>query len=170
METQRLRISTHNVNGFENSRSFLKSRCNNESDTIQCIQEHWLRPPCKKVKGITALRDRHDYFDGYGTSAMKTAVQKKILSGRPYGGTGFLWNKKLATSLKPRQEYQHERITVLEILNSRNTILCINAYLPYLNTSNVAEQTAIYLDTVGYIDFILSDNPGCYFLLLGDYL
>ena len=169
METQQLRISTHNVNGFENSRSFLKSRCTNESDTIQCIQEHWLRPPFRKIKGVTALRDLHEDFDGYGTSAMKKAVQTKILSGRPYGGTGFLWNKKLASSLKPRQEYQHERITVLEILNSRNTILCINAYLPYLNTSNIVEQSAIYHDTIGYIDYIVSSNPGCDFLLLGDF-
>ena len=100
---------------------------------------------------------------------MKTSVEKKILTGRPYGGTGFLWNKNLSDSLRPRQEYKHDRVSVLEIVDSRNTILIINAYLPYYNNSKVAEQTIAYHDTIGYIDHIMSSNPGCYFILLGDF-
>ena len=32
-----------------------------------------------------------------------------------------------------------------------------------------AEQTAIYNDTIGYIDHVINSNPGCYFVLLGDF-
>ena len=169
MDRRRLRISTHNVNGFDSSRNFLRSRCADEPETIQCIQEHWLRPPFKKVKGVNELRHLHEDFDGYGTSAMKSTMEKKILAGRPYGGTGFLWNKNLSDSLRPRQEYKHDRVSVLEILDSRNTVLIINAYLPYYSSSKVVEQTAAYHETIGYIDHIMSSNPGCYFILLGDF-
>ena len=100
---------------------------------------------------------------------MKSTMEKQILTGRPYGGTGFLWNKNLSNSLQPRQEYKHDRVSVLEVLDSRNTVLIINAYLPYYNSSKVTEHTAAYRDTIGYIEYIISSNPGCHFILLGDF-
>ena len=133
----RVSFSTHNLNGFTRNKEFLRSRCRNESDTIQCLQEHWLKPPFKRVKGVNELQHLHDDFEGFGGSAMKDSIGKNIQKGRPYGGTGFLWNKKFAKCIQPRIDLKHERVTVLELKDERFNILCVNGYLPYLDKSNI---------------------------------
>ena len=169
MAKRTFKLSTHNLNGFARNEDFLRSRCENEPETIHCLQEHWLRPPFKKTKGVNRFRHLHKDFDGYATSAMKKSMTQEILSGRPYGGTGFLWNKKLSNCLKPRVEYAHERITVLEIEDMNGSILCINAYFPYYNTSKVAEHLTIYNEVIGYIEYIICENPQSRFILAGDF-
>ena len=88
----RLNLVSHNINGFNSSESFLRTLCEDDFDSIICIQEHWLRPAYKKLKSVNQLRTVHDNFDGYGVSAMKHVHNDAILSGRPYGGTGFIFN------------------------------------------------------------------------------
>jgi len=56
------------------------------------IQEHWLRPNHKSYVGVNTLRSTHKDYEGYGTSGKD--VEAKIVRGRPYGGTGWLWPKK----------------------------------------------------------------------------
>ena len=94
-------ISTHNINGYSRSKEFLHSLCGDEPNAIRAIQEHWLRPPYKKQFGVNQLRSVHPDFDGFGTSAMKKTSESKINIGRPYGGTGFIYNKKISKCLKP---------------------------------------------------------------------
>ena len=169
MAGTRVTFSSHNLNGFNRNRSFLNSRCVNEPDTIQCLQEHWLKPPFKRVKGVNELRFVHDEFEGFGTSAMKDSINNRILKGRPYGGTGFLWNKKFSNCIKPRLDIKHERVTALEINDKRFNILCINAYLPFFDTSRINEQVSIYNDTIGFIEQIMTSHPNFKFILLGDF-
>jgi hypothetical protein len=57
------------------------------------MQETWLKPPYKKHLGVNELRSFCDGFHGYGISAMENLT--KIQRGRPYGGTGYLYPKKL---------------------------------------------------------------------------
>ena len=165
----RITFSTHNLNGFTRNRNCLYSRCVNEPNTIQCLQEHWLKPPFKRVKGVNELRHVHDEFEGFGTSAMKDSIGNNILKGRPYGGTGFLWNKKFTKCMKPRLDLKHDRVTVLEIVDARFKILCINTYLPYLDVSRIDGQMAMYNDTIGFIEQIMTNHSGYKFILLGDF-
>ena len=169
MADQTVTFSTHNVNGFHRNKNFLNSRCSEEPNTIQCIQEHWLRPPFKRTKGVNELKHVHNEFEGYGTSAMKNTIGTKILRGRPYGGTGFIWNKKYANCINPRFDLKHDRMTVLEISDSRYDILCINVYLPFLDTSRLNEQINAYCDTLGFIDNVLTCHPNHEIILLGDF-
>ena len=162
----RITFSTHNLNGFTRNRNCLYSRCVNEPNTIQCLQEHWLKPP---FKGVNELRHVHDEFEGFGTSAMKDSIGNNILKGRPYGGTGFLWNKKFTKCMKPRLDLKHDRVTVLEIVDARFKILCINTYLPYLDVSQIDGQMAMYNDTIGFIEQIMTNHSGYKFILLGDF-
>ena len=99
-------ISTHNINGYARSKEYLRDSCERTPDAIRALQEHWLRPPYKKQFGVNQLRCLHPDFDGYGTSAMSKTVQAKVASGRPYGGTGFIYNKKYAKCLKPLVKLQ----------------------------------------------------------------
>ena len=162
-------LSTLNVNGFARNKEFIFSHCDNNPNSIRAIQEHWLKPPYKKHAGVNQLRTLHPEFDGFGSSAMKKSVDSQIMKGRPYGGTGFLYNKKFSKCLKPLLNYSHERITVLQLETDSCTILLINVYFPYYNTSDLATHTALYRDTIGFVENIMLQNPGCKYIILADF-
>ena len=121
-------LSTHNIHGFNGSREFLKDRCERLPNSIFCIQEHWLRPPFKNFKSINQIRSVHSKFDGYGVSAMKSTHNSGISSGRPFGGTAFIFNKQFTPFLRPLIKYEHERISVMELLDIDGSIIIINVY------------------------------------------
>ena len=161
-------ISSHNVNGFNHSKNFLYSLCDKFPDAIRAIQEHWLAPPYKKQQGVNRLRALHPDFDGFGNSAMKKDVENKVRLGRGYGGTGFLYNKKFASSIKQLVQYKHERVSVLKLSGNDNNIILINSYLPYYKTNDLANYIALYQDTLSYIENVIVENRTCGFVLLLD--
>ena len=164
----RITISSQNINGFARNEAYVKGLCEKFPNSIRGFQEHWLKPPYKKHAGVNKLRHVHDNFDGWGTSAMKQQMEKQVRLGRPFGGTGFLWDKKLSMAVKPRIEYKHERVSVLELNGKNEKILIINAYMPYFTTSQIDEQVALYTDTVGFIDSVMEMNNDCSFILMSD--
>ena len=166
--TSGLTISSHNVNGFSHSKDFLYSLCENYPNAIRGLQETWLAPPYKKTMGVNRLRCLHPNFDGHGNSAMKKDVQSKVRTGRPYGGTGFLFNKKHSSSIKPLVSYKHERVSVLKVSSNIGDIIMINGYLPYFNPRDILNQKILYQETLAYIENIIHDHVGCHFILLLD--
>ena len=98
---QSITISSHNVRGYENNKSYIQRKCNN-GDLIMAIQEHWLRPHHKSHSGVNVLRSTHKDYEGFGTSGMN--IDSRITRGRPYGGTGWLWPRKLLPFIKPRYD------------------------------------------------------------------
>ena len=94
----------------------------------------------QKQFGVNQLRCLHPDFDGFGTSAMAKSSELKVLSGRPYGGTGFVYNKKFSKCLKPLLNYTHERVTVLELSAEEGRFILINVYFPYFNSSDLDYQ------------------------------
>ena len=101
-------IVSHNINGFNGSKSFLETKCDDNINSIICVQEHWLRPAFKNVKSVNQLRSVHTNFDGYGVSGMKNVHHTSIMTGRPYGGTGFIFNKEFNPFLQPVLKYEGE--------------------------------------------------------------
>ena len=166
--TTSLRLRTHNINGFENSKECLFHECEDESFDVLAIQEHWLRPSFKKEKGTNKIKTLHQQFDGFATSGMTSHVGKTIIKGRPFGGTGFLFNRKLSKCLRARVDIKHERITVMELSTSRYPILLINAYMPYfISTSNNA-QIAEYQQTLSFLQSIMHSHPNHNYIIFMD--
>ena len=163
-----LTLSTHNVNGYRNSKEFLHSRCNDATHAVYAIQEHWLKPPICRHPGVNLLKSLHPKFDGFGSSAMTNKINSQILKGRPFGGTGFLFSRNLSLSLWPRTDYIHERVSVMEMSTSRGITLLINAYLPFYDTRNLEAQTSLFKDTIAFIENIIHANVNCSFILLMD--
>ena len=161
-------LSTHNVNGFRNSEDFLRSRCEESSHAVFAIQEHWLKPHIRRQPGVNLLKTLHPKFDGFGTSAMTSKMSSEILKGRPFGGTGFIFSKNLSLSLRPRLDYTHDRVTVMELSTSKGVTLLINAYLPFYDTRNLDAQICLFKDTVAFIENIIRSNVNCSFILLMD--
>ena len=100
---------------------------------------------------------------------MKNAIETRIIKGRPFGGTGFLYNKKFANCLKPLHNYVHERVTVMKLESESYHILLINVYFPYFNTRDQAAQIAAYRDTLGFVENVMSDNTNCKDMILEDF-
>ena len=163
-----LKLISHNVNGFDRNENFVTDLSLSLAPCIYGLQEHWLRPPSKRNVGVNRLMTLNPNLDGWGTSAMKTKMQNKILTGRPFGGTGYVWSKILSNSIKPRSEYVHERVTVLELHASIGSILLINCYMPFFDSNKIDSQFDIYTDVLGFIDSVIRDNPGSGVILLGD--
>ena len=165
MDKVRIDISSHNINGFKND--YLNLRCESAPNSIFCIQEHWLRPTYKKVRSINQLRVVHPLFDGYGVSAMNESHYQKVNVGRGYGGTGFIFNKKYAPFLKPLIQYESDRLTVLEIKDQDRSILLINVYFPYKQSSE--DHRIQYLEILGRVENVLMSNPTARFIIVGDF-
>ena len=169
MDDNVITISTHNVNGYTRSKDFLRSLCDDVPNAIRGLQEHWLRPPYKKQHGVNQLRCLHPNFDGFGTSAMKKSNETKVNIGRPFGGTGFLYNKKYSDCLRPLLNYSHERVTVMELSTESTRILLINAYMPYYNSRDLAAYLNMYRETLGFIENVMSQNRDSQFIILADF-
>ena len=163
-----LEILSHNVNGYERNKEFIRDTCCSFPISVYGIQEHWLRPPSKKYPGVNVLKTLHPDLDGWGKSAMKNKMETKILQGRPFGGTGFVWSKSISSIIRPKNNYTHDRVTVIEISSALGSIIVINCYLPYFNINNIASQTDIYAETIGFIDHVINDNPEASIVLMGD--
>ena len=138
-------------------------------NSIRAIQEHWLLPPYKRQQGANQLRFAHPSFDGYGTSAMSYSSESKVMSGRPYGGTGFVFHKKYAKCLKPLIGISHERVTALELQTDNEKIIVINCYFPFHNLRDIENYTAMYRETIGFVDNILHQNRDSECIILADF-
>ena len=163
-----LKLRSHNIHGFNSSKDFLYQSCNNDDFSILAIQEHWLRPACRKVKGTNQLKVLHPDFDAFGCSAMDSQVESSIMKGRPFGGTGFIFNKMLSNSLRARVDLKHPRVSVMELSVTNHNLLLINAYMPFYNTSSLPDQLTDYRNTVAFIENIMTSNPSHKFILFMD--
>lgn len=167
--TTTITFSTHNVNGYKRSKEFLLSQCKNNANSIRAIQEHWLRPPYKKQFGVNQLRCLHPDFDGFGSSAMKKDIESKISSGRPFGGTGFIFHKKYSSCVKPLLNHSHERVSVLELNTKSERIILFSCYFPYYNSRDLENYISMYRDTVGFVDSVMHAHRDAKFILLADF-
>ena len=163
-----LNVVSFNVMGFKKSKPFLRSYLDKSTNTILAIQEHWLLPSYKKNSGVNALKNVHDDFDGWGFSAMNDAIRTDVRLGRPYGGTGFVFDKSLSLALKPCISHKYPRVTAIELNTLNSHVLLINAYMPFLNTSNVDDCKSDYFETLSQIQSIIRDFPESEFIICMD--
>ena len=168
MEDTKITISTHNVNGFGHSKSFLFDLCEKFPNAIRGIQEHWLAPPYKKQLGVNRLRSLHPDFDGFGNSAMKRENETKVRMGRPFGGTGFLFPRKYSQNIKPLIKYNHERVSIMQMTTTEMNVLLISVYLPFYNTRDLQNSILNYQETLSFVEMAINENPHFKVILLLD--
>ena len=154
-----MKIRSHNLNGFNNSKEYVYNECHDNSFSILAIQEHWLKPTHRRHMGTNAPKVLHPKFDAYATSGMASQLGQRILKGRPYGGTGFLFHKSLSKCIRARTDIIHERVSVMELSTITENILLVSAYMPYFNTDNNPEQLVEYQSTVAFLENIMENHP-----------
>ena len=57
------------------------------------------------------------------------------------GGTGFVWSKTISFIIRPKNEYIHERVTVVEIKSALGPVLIINCYLTTFSLVRISFHT-----------------------------
>ena len=119
------------------------------------------------MNSINQLRSVHDSFDGYGASAMKDVHKSVTRNGRPYGGTGFVFNKRFSPFLRPELCYEGERMTVMKLLDADYDVFIINVYFPFRRNGD--EHRVEYLELLGSIENVIVSNPAAKFIVVGDF-
>ena len=123
----KLKVASYNCKNVKSSIAEIKELC------IQCdivfLQETWL---LKCELGV--LSGISDVFYGNGTSAIND--ESGVLHGRPHGGIGVLWNKKLQNC---KAVLCDERIMLFELKCGQQKILFVNVYMPFCCYDNLPD-------------------------------
>ena len=98
---------------------------------------------------------------------MKNIHNTAIMTGRPYGGTGFIYNKDFTSFLYPVLAYEGERVSVMKLIDVDFTIFLINVYFPYKQLTD--EHRVQYLELLGTVEDIMTANPTAKFIITGDF-
>jgi len=152
-----LSLCTFNCRSVKNSRPDVWELCNNHD--IVCVQEHWLMS-----HELDNLSQIHDDCLSWATSAMD--ISNNVLTGRPYGGTGILYKRKIAHSVTV-VDTGEPRMTALNIQTNKGPTLLVNVYMPtdYGNYDCYEE----YLDICTKINALFNDTDAVFLIIVGDF-
>jgi exonuclease III len=148
-------VQSLNCNGFK---SFLPcidlvlKNCD-----ILCLQELMI------IKQECNILNNADLdFYGYGISPVNG--EDGIITGRPYGGVGFLWRKSIDEAVQVINS-DHNWLSCLKVSTKKKEFYVINVYLPYECQSNVENYNDCLAKLALYVDNI---NSTCIYIV-GDF-
>ena len=111
--------------GYKGSNAFISGLCDIYDICFVC--EHWMK---NSDISFVQLRLRKELKWSY----FKTSIDSEtVLSGRGYGGVGFICKQKPNISYR-RMDIESDRILGLSVYNDATLILhVIGVYMPYFN-------------------------------------
>jgi len=117
------------------------------------IQEHW-----KSSHDLDEILNFSENYNGFGISAMDTALKRGVLVGRPYGGCAILVNNSLSHFTKLL--FASDRFVLVSI----GSLIVINVYMP-----NYSTQVNNVCDTMlNEISAIINNHPNSLCIFGGD--
>ena len=123
-KNEELSVVTYNCRGLTASLHDIEHLC--AMYHIIFLQVTWL---AKQTLGkLTDISDMH-----FACGTAEVDYTKGITSGRPYGGTAILWNKKLNAKIFMNQD---QSIVGLEVCLDSGTLNFLNVYMLYCCDSN----------------------------------
>lgn len=132
------------------------------STDIFLLQETWLSDATS-----SRLGDIFNNFIYLHSSAMEDKLSNNILTGRPFGGTAILVNKRIAHCISPIVT-DTARITALCYKNSSaQDLLICSVYMPWNNNS--FDQRIEYDLTIGVLQSVIDRHVGCSIVAGGDF-
>jgi len=126
-KNEELSVVTYNCRGLTASLHDIEQLC--AMYHIIFLQETWLAK--QTLDKLTDISDNH-----FACGTAEVDYTKGITSGRPYGGTAILWNKKLNANIFMNQD---QSIIGLEVCLDSSSLNFINVYMPYCCDSNYDE-------------------------------
>ena len=152
LQTERLimavNIISFNYYGFKSFEPYIDSllaKCD-----ILCLQELMLTK-----QECMLLNSCHSDYYGYGVSPVDATLG--IISGRPYGGVGFLWKKGLDANVSII-ECEFDWLCGIKICDGKKEYVLINVYLPYECVDNRDD----YSDCLAKLNVVIGNiNTTC---------
>ena len=151
----KLSIASFNCRNIKSSVDEIQGLCGKHD--IILLQETWLLD-----FELPFLSSIHDDFYGKGIATVTTGDAP--LTGRPHGGLGVLWNKKLGNVCNILDTHD-TRIMGIEIKTAQDKIVLYNVYLPYCCDGN-SDEFLYYLTK---LDVLLKDCDSPYVFTIGDF-
>jgi len=156
----KLQTVSFNLRGLRSGIAMLHELC--DSYSVIGVQEHWLRPD-----ELDKLSVINCDFHSAAVSGMKNSVSSGLLTGRPFGGVGFLWHRSLSGCIEVVNRDPEGRCCALVLKLMNRTILFINVYLPCFDGSaNYKSEMHFY---GGYIANILESVNYSDCIIMGDF-
>jgi exonuclease III len=154
------RLSSYNCSGLNNSSNFIQYLLN-LGILILGLQETWLLT--EKLENLDAI---HPDYCFHGQSGIDST--KDIITGRPYGGTAFLWHKSLSKFISP-VPCSNKRVCALQFSShTTNDMLFVNVYMP-CDTLNKSVCQVEYLNVLDAIEELIIKYDNNNVVLLGDW-
>ena len=91
-------------------------------------------------------------------------TSSSILLGRPFGGTGFLWHKRLAPFIKFKT-FDDPRLIGLEVNMNNTNFIILNIYMP----TDLAKNLDEFCSLLGKIQSITEESDTNCYLTAGDF-
>jgi len=152
-KNEELSVGTYNCRGFTASMHDIEQLC--AMYHIILLQETWLVK--QTLDKMTDISDNH-----FACGTAEVDYTKGITSGRPYGGTAILWNKKLNANTFMNQD---QSIIGLEVCLDSNSLNILNVYMPYCYDSNYDE----YINYLSKISILCDEIASPNVFIVGDF-
>ena len=147
-------IISFNCNGVKSFAPYidrLLSKCD-----ILCLQELMLTK-----QECMLLNSCHSEYYGYGVSPVDATLG--VISGRPYGGFGFLWKKCFDASVSVN-EFEFDWLCGIKICDGTKEYVLINVYLPYDCDDNRDD----YSDCLAKLNVVIENINSTCITVIGD--
>ena len=155
-----LTVCSFNMHGFNNSSFYLKDLC--LVNDIIFVQEHWLLSD--QLTKFDAISKEFNFF---GVSAMDDICAQGILRGRPFGGVGVLVRKTYSKFISLIGFHYDNRVVAIKLVYGDIRIILVGVYFPY--DRNSPNYSAGVCSITGFIESVLTDNPGFNVIVAGDF-
>ena len=151
-----------NCNGLNSSINDVFDLLNDRNNAIFFISEHWLRS--EELNGINDMCKSEGLW-----SHFKSSVDPEvILTGRPYGGVGFICKRENSSIYSFRIiNVECDRVAAIQVVKNGQVLMnIIGLYLPYFNGR--PEQSETYAETLDIVQSIIDSCPNAPIVIMGD--
>ena len=150
-----LKVVSFNCRGLSSSLEEIKTLC--KTFDIILLQETWLAK--QNLDFLNSINNQH-----YSYVISSFSYETKLHSGRPYGGTAILWNKKLQASTFSNHDNTIIGLTV-NLCSSSISFINVHVYLPCCCESN----TDTYLEYLIKLGELCEDIQHPNICIVGDF-
>jgi len=153
------KLASHNMRGFKTSCNLVKELV--DENVIVALQEHWLRPD--NLSNLSMISNNIAY---YGVSGMTEKTCSGLVSGRPFGGVAFVWNRDYSKYVKALGSNASGRCCAITVTLGTRSVIIINVYFPCAEVSTAYQNEVS--ECLGFIDHTLSSNSYDDVVIIGD--
>ena len=153
-------ILSYNCKGFKSSFSTIDYFLNEQNCDIAFVCEHWLTE--QEIAGFKySFNSNNIWVD------MKSSMnQEEMLTGRPYGGIGFVAKCLKHISYRP-VSVNSKRIAGVQLVTNGEVILTIyGLYLPHYN--GMHDQIELFSETLDILQASIDDMEPSPLMIVGD--